>query len=81
MKWKIVVSGSRYEIWDGDPHEDASRELAIVWDRDIASLIVSLPNLLNNLKWQVNHPGECLGDHPHLLEAATALIAEAEGRT
>jgi hypothetical protein len=36
--------------------------------------IAELPTLLNMVKWCVNHDGECLGDHPALLETARAVI-------
>lgn len=46
--------------------------------RTNARLIVASPTLLNMIKWCVNHDGECLGDHPELLEAARMAIAELE---
>ena len=42
-------------------------------------LLEAAPELLNALRWSVNHSDECLGDYPHLLEFAGALIAKAEG--
>lgn len=43
-----------------------------------ARLMAAAPELLNALRWSINHPDECLGDHPELLEVATALLAKAE---
>lgn len=43
-----------------------------------SSLIAAAPVLLNMLKWCVNHDGECLADHPELLEVARRAIAELE---
>jgi hypothetical protein len=44
------------------------------------NLIAAAPELLNALKWSVNHAEECLGDYPELLDIAIALIAKAEGK-
>jgi hypothetical protein len=42
--------------------------------RDV--LKAEMVSLMNMLTWHVNHEGECLGDHPELLEAARALLAK-----
>jgi len=41
----------------------------------------SAPELLNALRWSINHQDECLGDYPELLNAAKTLVAKAEVRT
>ena|ERR1700722_1710591 len=44
-----------------------------------ARLIATAPELLNALRWSINHEGECLGDYPEILEAAKTLLAKVEG--
>lgn len=44
-------------------------------------LVAASPTLLNMVKWCINHSCECLGDHPNLLEAARAAIAELEDQS
>lgn len=46
-----------------------------------ANLIAAAPTLFNMLKWCVNHDGECLADHPELLEVARAVIDGLEALT
>lgn len=43
-----------------------------------AKMLAAGPTLFNMVRWCVNHDGECLADHPELLEAARAAIAELE---
>lgn len=42
-----------------------------------ARLFAAASRLLNALRWSVNHSGECLGDHPELLDVAKTLLVEA----
>lgn len=45
-----------------------------------ARLMAAAPELLELLKWAVEHSDECLGDHSSRLQAAENIIAKAEGK-
>ena len=44
---------------------------------DMLAAQAKAETLANMVRWSVKHDGECLGDHPELLELAKAAIAKA----
>jgi len=63
--------------------DTVNRHHCISPEEDLANarLISAAPELLNALRWSIKHDGECLGDHPEILEAAKVLLAKIEANS